>query len=1243
MAAAKEVHKKEDIADWFYLPYWKPSVTPTPTPEEVERAGRWLVFLDEAAWGEAAVVRLIAEGRRVTVVRTGEGFRRTEEGRYEIAPGRREDYDALIKELAGAGALPDCVLHLWSLGPVVTAGEELARVPDLGFWSLLYLAQALGKNAATQRVHLGVVLSGMQPVMGEERLVPERALLLGPIKSLAQEYPSLRCVGIDVPWPAGGSLVGKLIAETTAEPARPVAAYRGAGRWVQDYEAVRLEAPAPAALPLHERGVYLITGGLGGLGLTFAEMLAREHRARLVLLGVTALPDRAAWDEWLAARGESDRISQRIRKIREIEALGSEVMVAGADVTDREQMRTLVEQATAHFGPIQGVIHTAGLAGGGMIQLKTAENARRVLAPKVEGTRSLLDALAGSPLDFVVFCSSTIAVAGGLGQVDYCAANNFLDALSHDLALTGGPRTVSINWGAWEEVGMAVAAGLTRGASTSASPEAAAGAEDIHPLLDRCVFEMADQTIYETDLSTDRHWVVREHKVLDIPTLPGTTYLELGRAAFLHHAALFEGYAPDGGVELRDVFFLSPLLLAEGKRPLRVFLEKDGDAFNFRVASLTDTGRGEPGWQPHARGRVQALSEPPARERYDIAEILARCTESTMEITGPLMSSGEGAVYWGPHWQSLQRIHIGRAEGLARIELPRGIRRGGHALRPASGASRRRHRNRRLRPGGQLPAALLSAGPGPSPSAATFLQLPVAGGGSARPQRDDLARRPDPLRRGRGAGRDQPLHHEAVQHPVGGRQAGGGPSVRRRGAFPGGGRRRGARRGFAGGSPAGGGRAERHPSSRGGGGAPPGFVPGSRGAAGRGLGQGPPRADRAGERAQPGLPVRRRGGGHGAAGGDPRAAEHPHALRAAVDRDRTAPGRGLAGNPGARQGGGQRQLLRPRRRLDPGHPAHRPVDGGRLAALARPALRAPDHRRAGQGPGGSRAVRRATAGDPRPARAARGPALAGGADRAAAEPGPASGVGGLAPGLGRTRAVPADRPGRMGSRRRSWRGGFYLPRRRGDPGPDRRDPRSPARATRGGDPGRSGENAGARHRRASGAGRGRGGRPERRPDEGRPAADGGPPRPAAGGLRPRRLDGSGGGAAPGQGAAPRRRGERRRSGASGRADGRRGRPAPGGGPSQASGELRVSRRLPRRPRGGRPPEGDGPARGRGDAFRLADRAGGGLRRRGGGDGYRLPGRAALVDRGLPVRRGGVYAVGFPRRGLSQEELDKLFA
>jgi malonyl CoA-acyl carrier protein transacylase/aryl carrier-like protein len=657
--------KKEDIADWFYLPYWKPSLPPSPEPEE---GSRWLVFLDTAGLAERIVARLAGEDRTVVTVAAGEAFCKTGDGHFELAPGRHEDYDALIKELASSGKLPDRILHLWNVGTIASGSESLTTAPDLSFWSLLFLAQSLGRSNVTQPIRMAVVSSHMQRVAGEDHILPERALLLGPSKIIPQEYPNLRCVSIDIDLPAGEAMVGRLIAEAEAEPSGNVVAYRQGRRWVQSYEAVRLEETAGRSIHLRERGVYLITGGLGGLGLTFAEFLAREYRARLVLVGASSLPDRADWQDWLRSHGEADRISERIRKVREIESLGAEVMVVSADVADRERMRALVGEALARFGEIHGLIHAAGIAGGGMIQLKTAEMAGRVLSPKVAGTRALLDALAGVPLDFVVLCSSTTAVAGGLGQVDYCAANNFLDAFASAMALAGGPRTVSINWGAWEEVGMAVAAGLLPARPRQRESGAS---EQIHPLLDRWIAGTADQSIYETGLSPARHWVLSEHKIMGTPTVPGTTHLELARAAFQHHTATVEGRSLEGGVEIRDVLFLTPLLLPEGERNVRVFLTKEADSFAFRVASRIDpvTVDGEPIWQTHAQGRIAALAQPAVREHYDLEEIRARCNAQVVEITGPV-NRGDRLVYWGPHWQSLKRIHLASSEALALIELP---------------------------------------------------------------------------------------------------------------------------------------------------------------------------------------------------------------------------------------------------------------------------------------------------------------------------------------------------------------------------------------------------------------------------------------------------------------------------------------------------------------------------------------------------------------------------------------------
>jgi acyl carrier protein len=130
-------------------------------------------------------------------------------------------------------------------------------------------------------------------------------------------------------------------------------------------------------------------------------------------------------------------------------------MIAAADVSDADAMRRVVRDARLRYGRIDGVVHAAGVAGGGLVALKTREAAARVLAAKVQGTRALEAALGGEPLDFFLVCSSLASIAGGVGQVDYCAANLFLDAWAAARSRDRGDA-IAVNWDAWREVGMAV-------------------------------------------------------------------------------------------------------------------------------------------------------------------------------------------------------------------------------------------------------------------------------------------------------------------------------------------------------------------------------------------------------------------------------------------------------------------------------------------------------------------------------------------------------------------------------------------------------------------------------------------------------------------------------------------------------------------------------------------------------------------------------------------------------------------
>jgi NAD(P)-dependent dehydrogenase (short-subunit alcohol dehydrogenase family)/acyl carrier protein len=266
-----------------------------------------------------------------------------------------------------------------------------------------------------------------------------------------------RSIDVDVPRPeapeATATLARRLVDEMLTGQPEPVLAYRGGHRWVQSAEPTPL-SPANGASPLRERGVYLITGGLGGIGVVFARHLAERWKARLVLTGRSALPPREEWER-VAASGDK-AAAERVREMQRLEGLGAEVLYVAADVARREEMREVIARARERFGPVQGVIHSAGVAGGGLIQLKEPEVVERVFSPKVKGTLVLEEALRDEPLDFLLLCSSTAAYLGGFGQIDYCAANAFLDAYAHRARPEGGPLVISVNWDAWKEVGMAV-------------------------------------------------------------------------------------------------------------------------------------------------------------------------------------------------------------------------------------------------------------------------------------------------------------------------------------------------------------------------------------------------------------------------------------------------------------------------------------------------------------------------------------------------------------------------------------------------------------------------------------------------------------------------------------------------------------------------------------------------------------------------------------------------------------------
>jgi NAD(P)-dependent dehydrogenase (short-subunit alcohol dehydrogenase family) len=238
-------------------------------------------------------------------------------------------------------------------------------------------------------------------------------------------------------------------------------AFRGEQRLVA--RLVRKQQSSVRETPLRWRpdGSYLITGGLGDLGLIVARWMVAQGARRLILLGRTQLPPRSSWSSVEAG----SHLARQITAIRELEESGASVHLVSADVADEEQMSAFVSQFQAEgWPPIRGVVHAAGVLHDGLLLKLDAAAMNKVLRPKMVGGWLLHRLLREAPLDFFVVFSSAGSLMGQPGQGNYAAANAFLDALAHHRRAQG-LTALSINWGAWAELGFAETEGgrsLTR-------------------------------------------------------------------------------------------------------------------------------------------------------------------------------------------------------------------------------------------------------------------------------------------------------------------------------------------------------------------------------------------------------------------------------------------------------------------------------------------------------------------------------------------------------------------------------------------------------------------------------------------------------------------------------------------------------------------------------------------------------------------------------------------------------------
>ncbi|UCH94440.1 MAG: KR domain-containing protein, partial [Candidatus Aminicenantes bacterium] len=405
---------------------------------------------------------LVKQGETCILVFPGDSFKRTYKGQnreyFKIHPEQQEDYQQLLENTIEPGQPGYAgIVHLWG-ADAAPAGEttaaSLEKAQTLGCASILYLVQELAVSGLQVFPGLWLVTRGVQPV--EESHGP-LAVAGSPVwgfgRVIAVEHPELWGGMVDLdPKESKEKCSLHLLECIKNSGSEDQLAFRKgecfAARLVRTREAALQSNP----IRWRSDGTYLVTGGLGDLGVRVARWMVEQGARRLILMGRTPMPRRSQWEKIK----ENSRLAQQISSIRELEAMGASVHLASVDVADEKQLASFLK--TFHdenWPPIRGVMHAAGLVEVKPLMMASVEDLTTVLRPKVFGGWFLHHLLKDAPLDFFILFSSAASLVNSPMLGSYAAGNTFLDILAHHRRALGQP-TLSINWGPWSDVGMMV-------------------------------------------------------------------------------------------------------------------------------------------------------------------------------------------------------------------------------------------------------------------------------------------------------------------------------------------------------------------------------------------------------------------------------------------------------------------------------------------------------------------------------------------------------------------------------------------------------------------------------------------------------------------------------------------------------------------------------------------------------------------------------------------------------------------
>ncbi|MGV0104579.1 SDR family NAD(P)-dependent oxidoreductase [Nostoc sp. DSM 114160] len=427
------------IPDWFYQKVWRRKKAKL--LKALPQGCLTIVFLDELGLGTFVCQQLEQQNLPYLCVSPGSDFAKKSSHHFFLTPGNAEHYQLLLDTIKAEKQTIGQILHLWNYQEYSGEIKSLAaleKAQEQGIYSLLFLVQAIAKTQIPD-LQLLFVSSYTQSTQPTDKIAYEKSPVLGVIKTIPQEIPWLNCRHIDLTpnlIQADGNYV---LQELQVLSKDQEVAYRDGERLIAGLEKVNLQKKAKQELPLKVGGMYLISGGLGGVAVETAKYLIQFFNAKLLLVGRTRL---------------SNVSLEKVKVYQELKQLGS-VIYEAVDICDFQAVQQVVEKAKANWGcQLDGVIHLAGTYHEQMLVNETPQSLAAILQPKVLGTWVLHQVLKKQGQGIFISFSSLASFFGGATISAYAAANNFLESFNQYQRFIGGLHSYCFAWTNWRDTGI---------------------------------------------------------------------------------------------------------------------------------------------------------------------------------------------------------------------------------------------------------------------------------------------------------------------------------------------------------------------------------------------------------------------------------------------------------------------------------------------------------------------------------------------------------------------------------------------------------------------------------------------------------------------------------------------------------------------------------------------------------------------------------------------------------------------